>query len=54
MNPQNLLKGQVLEGLLSTLFKRANYKVVPLGVEHQFPDIDALTWLTDKSQATNR
>jgi hypothetical protein len=43
MNPQNLLKGQVLEGLLSTLFKRANYKVVPLGVEHQFPDIDALT-----------
>jgi hypothetical protein len=27
MNPQNLLKGQVLEGLLSTLFKRANYKV---------------------------
>lgn len=43
MNPQNLLKGQVLEGLLSTLFKRANYKVVPIRVEHQFSDIDALT-----------
>lgn len=42
MNPQNLLKGQLIEGLLCTLFKRANYKVIPLGIEHQFPDIDAL------------
>ncbi len=43
MKSQNLLKGQVLEQLISTLFKRAKYKVIPLGVEHQFPDIDALT-----------
>lgn len=43
MNPQNVLKGRVIEGLIATLFKRAKYKVVPLGVEHQFPDIDALT-----------
>jgi hypothetical protein len=44
MDAQNLLKGQVLEGLIETVFKRARYQVVPLGVEHQFPDIDALTF----------
>ena len=44
MEAQNLLKGQVLEGLIETIFKRARYQVVPLGVEHQFPDIDALTF----------
>lgn len=44
MKAQNLLKGQVLEGLIGTIFKRAKYKVVPLGVEHQFPDVDALTF----------
>ena len=43
LDPQNVLKGRVLEGLLATAFRRAKYTVVPLGVEHQFPDIDALT-----------
>jgi hypothetical protein len=50
MNPQNVLKGRVLEGLVTTLFKRAKYKVVPLGVENQFPDIDALTVAEYKDQ----
>jgi hypothetical protein len=50
MNPQNVLKGRVLEGLITTLFKRAKYKVVPLGVENQFPDIDALTVAEYKAQ----
>lgn len=43
IDPQNVLKGRMLEGLLATAFRRAKYTVVPLGVEHQFPDIDELT-----------
>ena len=43
LDPQNVLKGRVLEGLLATAFRRAKYTLVPLGVEHQFPDIDELT-----------
>jgi hypothetical protein len=50
MNPQNLLKGRILEDLLSTLFKRAKYKVVSIGVEHQFPDVDALTFAEYKDK----
>lgn len=29
--------------MLATLFRRAYFTVIPLGVEHQFPDIDALS-----------
>lgn len=43
LNPQNVLKGKTLESVIITLFKRARFTVVPLGIEHLFPDIDALT-----------
>jgi len=43
MNPQSIVKGRIFEGTVTSLFKRARYVTIPLGIENQFPDIDAFT-----------
>lgn len=43
MDLQSIVKGRIFEGTVTSLFERARYVTVPLGIENQFFDIDAFT-----------
>ena len=43
LTPSNIVKGRQLETLVRSLFEIAGFTVMPVGVEHQIPDVESFT-----------